>query len=297
MPALMELRDKRVLITGGARGIGLELARMCVADGAIVLLADASETHLAEAVAELRQHSATVHGYVHDVTDRERCYALQRRIAEEVGTVDVLVNNAGVVHAGHFLEADDRAWSHTVEVNLNGLMWMMRAFMPAMIAKREGLVVNVASILGIAPAGGAAVYCATKHALIGLTEAVRHELRERGSTGVHLTIACPGFTNTGMFHGVKTPPLFRAVASRDTAVAIYRALRRRARMLIYPYRFRFLVQIYALTPHWLWTWLTRLFGVHRAMDSHVTHDREHVARALESQTRAPRAGGREGAAT
>jgi short-subunit dehydrogenase len=104
--------------------------------------------------------------------------------------------------------------------------------------------------------------------LIGLTEAVRFELWERGCTGVGLTIACPGFTDTAMFHGVKTSRLFRPVTARSTARAIYRALRKRARILIYPYRYRFLAQIYALTPHWLWKLLTRRFGVHRAMDTH-----------------------------
>jgi all-trans-retinol dehydrogenase (NAD+) len=265
---MMQLHGKTVLITGAGRGIGLELARLCIAERATVLLVDASADHLERALAELLREGGSAHGFVHDISDRNACYGLERRITQEIGPVDVLINNAGVVYKGHFLDADDKGWSHTVEVNFNGLMWMMRAFMPAMVARGEGHVVNVASILGIAPAGGAAVYCATKHALIGLTEAVRFELLERGCTGVGLTIACPGFTDTGMFHGVKTPRLFRPVAARSTAAAIYRALRKRARILIYPYRYRFLAQIYALTPYWLWKVLTRVFGVHRAMDTH-----------------------------
>jgi all-trans-retinol dehydrogenase (NAD+) len=265
---MMQLDGKTVLITGAGRGIGLELARLCIAERATVLLVDASADHLRSAITELRRDGGNVHGFVHDICDRNACYGLERRITQEIGPVDVLINNAGVVYKGHFLDADDKGWSHTVDVNFNGLMWMMRAFMPAMVSRGEGHVVNVASILGIAPAGGAAVYCATKHALIGLTEAVRFELLERGCTGVGLTIACPGFTDTGMFHGVKTPRLFRPVAARNTAMAIYRALRKRTRLLIYPYRYRFLAQIYALTPHWLWKLLTRVFGVHRAMDTH-----------------------------
>jgi all-trans-retinol dehydrogenase (NAD+) len=274
MAGLMQVAGKAVLITGGARGIGLELARMCVADGATVLLVDSSADSLRHAEAELRRADsrAHVHGFVHDVSDRDGCYALQRRIAAELGPVHILINSAGVVHKGDFLEGDDAAWRHTVDVNFNGVMWMMRAFMPAMIAQGEGHVVNVASILGLAPAGGAAVYCATKHALIGLSEAVRYELLERGCPGVSLTTACPGFTATGMFHGVKTPALFRPVAARDTAGAIYRALRRRARLLIYPRRFMLIQQVYALMPHWLWTLVTRLFGVHRAMDTHAARD-------------------------
>lgn len=271
---MMQLASKTVLITGGARGIGLELAKMCAADRATVLIIDASAEHLGRALETLQRDGANVRGFVHDVTDRSACYALQRRIAQELGPVDVLINNAGVVHAGAFLEADDEAWRHTVDVNLHGVMWMMRAFMPPMIERREGHVVNVGSVLGLASAGGAAVYCATKHALVGLTEAVRFELLERGCSGVGLTLACPGFTDTGMFRGVKTPPFFHPVASRDTAMAIHRALRRRARILIYPYRFRLLAQIHALTPYWLWKLITRMLGVHRAMDTHRASDSE-----------------------
>jgi NAD(P)-dependent dehydrogenase (short-subunit alcohol dehydrogenase family) len=274
MTAMLQLASKTVLITGGARGIGLELARMCARDRATVLIADASAEHLAHALELLQKDGADVRGFVHDVTDRSACYALQRRIAAELGPVHVLINNAGIVHQGDFLHADDEGWRRTVDVNLNGVMWMMRAFMPEMIARKEGHVVNVASVLGLAAAGGAAVYCATKHALVGLTEAVRFELVERGCTGVSLTLACPGFTDTGMFHGVKTPPFFRPAATRDTALAIYRALRRRARLLIYPYRFRLVAQVYALTPHWLWAIMTRLLGVHRAMDVHQASGRE-----------------------
>ena len=275
---MLQLAGKTVLITGGARGLGFELARMCAADRATVLIVDASAEHLARAVESLRSEGADVHAFVHDVTDRSACYALERRIAAELGPVHVLINNAGVVHKGDFLEADDEAWRHTVDVNLNGVMWMMRAFMPSMIARREGHVVNVGSVLGLASAGGAAVYCATKHALVSLTEAVRFELLERGCSGVSLTLACPGFTNTGMFHGVQTGALFRPAATRDTATAIYRALRRRARITIYPYRFRLVAQLYALTPHWLWMLMTRMFGVHRAMDTHRASDREGGAR-------------------
>ena len=263
--------DRTVLITGGGRGIGFELAKLCTADGATIVLVDVSEATLNGAVEELRKLGARAEGFVHDVTDRDGCYALRRRIEDAVGHVDVLVNNAGIVHKGDFLAGEDSAWAHTVDVNLNGVMWMMHAFMPSMVKRGRGHVVNVASILGLAPAGGAAVYCATKHAVIALTEAVRFELLERGYPGVHLTAACPGFTDTGMFRGVRTPPMFRAVAPRDTAKAIYRGMRRRSRVIRYPYRFYFLPQFYALCPHPLWRAATRLLGVHRAMDSHTAN--------------------------
>lgn len=269
MNAKRQLTDQTVLITGGARGIGFELAKLCAADDAIVLLADVSEAHIEQAVDALRSTGARVHGFVHDVTDADACYALARRIAEEIGPVHVLINNAGVVRKGHFLEGPDAGWASTLDVNVNGLMWMMRAFMPQMVKRREGLVVNVSSILGFLPAGGAAAYCATKHAVIGLTEAVRSELLERGCTGVKLTLACPGFTNTGMFAGVKTPKMFGAVEPSDTARAIYRAMGRRASLVVYPHWFRLLPLLYAITPRSVWLWLTRRFGVHRAMDSHI----------------------------
>jgi L-ascorbate metabolism protein UlaG (beta-lactamase superfamily)/NAD(P)-dependent dehydrogenase (short-subunit alcohol dehydrogenase family) len=269
--------NRTVLITGGARGIGFELAKLCAADGATVLLVDISEPHIAHAVEVLTARGAKAHGYVHDVTDRSGCYALAERIEAEIGPVHVLINNAGVVRKGDFLEGDDWGWSSTLDVNLNGLIGMMRAFMPRMIERRDGLVVNMSSLLGLLPAGGAATYCATKHAVVGLTEAVRSELMERGITGVELLLACPGFTDTGMFAGVKTPRLFGAVSPRDTARAVYGAMRRRWTWMVYPYWFFLLPAIYAVMPRRVWLWLTRLFGVHRAMDGHIAADRNTLA--------------------
>jgi L-ascorbate metabolism protein UlaG (beta-lactamase superfamily)/NAD(P)-dependent dehydrogenase (short-subunit alcohol dehydrogenase family) len=262
------LSDKTVLITGGARGIGFELAKLCAADDATVLLVDVSEIHVKRAVEALREQGARAHGFVHDVADRAASYALARRIAKEIGPVHILINNAGVVHKGDFLEGGDASWLSMLDVNLHGPMCMMRAFMPQMVERGDGFVVNVSSVLGLVPAGGAAAYCATKHAMVGLTEAVRSELAERGCTGVDLLLACPGFTDTGMFAGVKTPRFFGAVAPSDTARAIHRAMVRRAKLLIYPYRFGLLPLLYLLTPTSLWLWLTKRLGVHRAMDGH-----------------------------
>jgi L-ascorbate metabolism protein UlaG (beta-lactamase superfamily)/NAD(P)-dependent dehydrogenase (short-subunit alcohol dehydrogenase family) len=267
--AKRRLTNRTVLITGGARGIGFELAKLCAADDATVLLVDISEPHVAHAVEVLSAQGAKVHGFVHDVTDRTGCYALADRIEEEIGPVHMLINNAGVVRKGDFLEGDDEGWSSTLNVNLHGLMYMMRAFMPRMIERRDGLVVNMSSILGYLPAGGAAAYCATKHAVVGLTEAVRSELMERGVKGVDLILACPGFTDTGMFAGVRTPRLFGAVSPSATARAIYGAMNRRWTAVVFPYWFFFLPILYAMTPRRVWLWMTRLFGVHRAMDGHI----------------------------
>ena len=81
-------------------------------------------------------------------------------------------------------------------------------------------------------------------------------------------MAADGFQSGAFQHTVKTPALFRAVSTRSTALAIYRALRKRTRLLIHPYRFRWILQVYAFTPHWLWRIITRLFGVHRAFNEH-----------------------------
>lgn len=264
----MDLTDKNVLITGGARGIGLALAKLCAAEGARVLLVDTSGADLSQAVQEITQAGGQAYPFVHDVTDRDGCYALERRITREIGPVHVLVNNAGVVHKGHFLEGNDEAWTHTVDVNLGGMMWMMRAFMPGMVSRGDGHVVNLASLLGYLPAGGAAVYSATKHAVIGLTEAVRFELLERGIRGVTLTTACPGFTATAMFTGVKTPLFFSAVTPDCVAKALHKAIRKRTPIMRYPRRLNLMPIFYALMPHRLWVVGTRRFGAHRAMESH-----------------------------
>lgn len=137
--------------------------------------------------------------------------------------MDVLVNNAGVTECAEVLDLSEHAVRRMTEVNYYGMVWMMQAFVPAMVSRRSGHVVNMCSSagkIGVARLGG---YCATKFAAIGITDSIRPELKK---SGVRFTIVKPGYVNTGMFQGSKVPFITRWQEPDEVAAAILRAVRK-----------------------------------------------------------------------
>jgi NAD(P)-dependent dehydrogenase (short-subunit alcohol dehydrogenase family) len=207
-----------VAVTGGARGIGLAIARAYAAGGARVAIGDVDGDEAGVRAAALGGYAGRL-----DVRDRASFAAFLAGVAEAVGPVDVLVNNAGVAPAGNFVELPDELLDLTVDVNLRGVLNGMRAALPAMLERGSGRVVNIASLAGRIPLPGGAVYGATKHAVVGLTAAVRAELR---GTGVHLTAVLPTFVRTEMVAGLALDGIPKVDADA-VAAAVVRVGRRR----------------------------------------------------------------------
>ena len=121
-----------------------------------------------------------------------------------MGDVDILVNNAGIVTGKKFLDATDGAIEKTFQVNTLAHFWLGKAFLPSMIDKNHGHVVTIASMAGIFGMAGLCDYCASKYAAVGFDESLRNELVAMAKDGIHTTVVCPYFINTGMFDGVQT---------------------------------------------------------------------------------------------
>lgn len=185
-----------VAITGGARGIGLATARAFLRAGARVALGDIDEVEVARAAATL---GATTLGQRLDVTNKESFQAFLAATEARFGRVDVLVNNAGLMPLGAFVEESDAVSRTTLDVNVWGVLLGMRLTLPGMIARGSGHIVNVASMAGKFPIPGAAAYCASKFAVIGLGAAVRQELE---GTGVTISTVLPSAVRTGLVDGV-----------------------------------------------------------------------------------------------
>jgi NADP-dependent 3-hydroxy acid dehydrogenase YdfG len=210
--------NRVVAITGGARGIGLATARAFAAAGARVAIGDVDAGLAAEVAGELG-------GYPHplDVRDRDSFAAYLAATEAALGPVDILVNNAGVAPAGRFVETDPAVLDLVVDVNLRGVMNGMRLALPGMIARRSGLVVNIASLAGRVPLPGAATYGATKHGVVGLTAAVRAEVR---GSGVAVSAVLPMFTRTELISGLRLSGMPK-VDAEQVAAAVVRLARRR----------------------------------------------------------------------
>jgi short-subunit dehydrogenase len=191
----MNVRDKRIVITGGSSGIGLELARQLGAKGARLLLTGRRAGTLTDAVEQLRADGVKAYGLPGNVTDDAARPALVAEADRLFGGLDVLVNNAGGVRAGRLEETSEAELRTMIEVDLIAPILLTRAFLPALRASGDGLIVNIAS--GIAQMGVPfyAGYAAAKGGLARFGEALRRELK---GEGVHVITVFPGATDTPM---------------------------------------------------------------------------------------------------
>jgi short-subunit dehydrogenase len=218
-PEPRSLNGKVVAITGGARGIGLATARALVRAGAKVSLGDLD--------AALAEREATALGAGHvglplDVTDRASFERFVDETEKTLGPLYALVNNAGVMHMERFLEEDDAAAIRQVDINLHGVIIGSKLALARFTARGSGHLVNIASSAGKFGIAGIATYSATKHAVVGLTEALRTELR---GTGVDLSVVMPGIVNTELTAGVTNETrAVKPISPDDVAAAIVEAL-------------------------------------------------------------------------
>jgi NAD(P)-dependent dehydrogenase (short-subunit alcohol dehydrogenase family) len=193
----MLLEKKVALVTGAAQGIGKGIATTLAAEGAMVVLTDVQEQKVAEAAAEINEKTGgTTKSYRLDVTDVPGIRAQVETIEKEFGRIDILVNNAGVQEWVPFLETSEEMWDRHQAVNVKGTFLLSQAVARIMIRQGGGKIINIASDSGVAPTPeGAAAYCASKSAIIGLTRVIAREL---GRHRVYCNAICPGAINTPM---------------------------------------------------------------------------------------------------
>jgi short-subunit dehydrogenase len=183
-----------VLITGASSGIGLELAKLFARDGFDLVLVARRRERLDALGEELgRRHGITYRTLRADLADPAAPGEIERQLAADSVVVDILVNNAGFGELGLFSKTDLETERRMIEVNINALTALTRLFLPGMLARRRGRILNVASTAGFIPGPLMSVYYATKAYVISLSEAVGEELR---GSGVTMTVLCPGPTPT-----------------------------------------------------------------------------------------------------
>jgi len=193
------------VVTGGASGIGQATAVALAAAGARVVVADIEQPPLDDTVAEIESAGGEAIGMICDVSSWESVEALRDRCTEAFGPADIVMNNAGVAGGGAISTIELPAWEWTLGVNLWGVIYGVKAFLPAMLDRGSGHIVNTASIAGHLASTGMGAYNTSKHAVSGFTETLQQEMLE-GDTGVGITCLCPGFVATNIVTSERNRP-------------------------------------------------------------------------------------------
>lgn len=251
---MRDLNGKRALITGGASGIGRHVAERLVPEGAEMVLVDLNEQMLNEALEDIESLGGKVSGYRLDITDTDSIFRLRDRIHQELGPIDVLINNAGVVFGGAFLDVPFEKHVRTYRVNVEGMVAMTYAFLPDLLSRPRGHVVNIASAAGLLGVPWGTSYSSSKWAVIGFSESLRLELEMTRHDSVKVTTVCPSYVSTGLFEGARPPKMTSMLTPEALAQEIVQGLKHDDLYVLTPWLVR-------LTPFLKGVLPTRLFDV------------------------------------
>lgn len=261
----MDLAGKRVVITGAGHGLGRALALEFAQAGTDVVVTDLDPDRASAVAAEVRRLGRAATDYPLDVTVPAQAAAVRDRVRAELGPVDVVVNNAGVVFGGPFQEIPLDRHLATVAVNLAGVLGVTHAFLPDLLSRPGGWVVNVASAAAVVPLPLAASYAATKWAVLGFSDSLREELRQAGQRHVGVTAVCPTYIATGLFDGARPPRLTRLLTPEAVARAVRRAVERGSEFVMLPRSARVLYGVAGLLPRPAYSRVCRWLGVADSM--------------------------------
>lgn len=267
---MSSFRGARVLVTGGAAGIGLAIAAEFGSLGAEVVLADLDEVGARAAADRLKAEGVTASAYRLDVTDLDEILAVRDRIAAELGPIDILVNNAGTVSGGAFLEVPLEQHLRTMRVNTEGVMAVTHSFLPGLIGRPKAHVVTVASVAGWGPAPFGTSYGASKWGAIGFTESLRAEMAQLGHDHVGVTTICPSVVDTGLFEGVPPLRLTTVLTAEDVAKATVDGVAKNRAMVLIPWLSKFAPVLQAL-PTPIFDRAVGLFGGGTMMSTWTGH--------------------------
>jgi NADP-dependent 3-hydroxy acid dehydrogenase YdfG len=265
---LRSLAGQTVAITGGGRGIGRATAAALIAQGARVAIGDIDAALAERTAAELG--SGTI-GLPLDVTDRSSFDRFLTDVEDRLGPLDVLINNAGIMPIGPFLEESDATANRMIDINLVGVIYGSKLALARFTKRGRGHLVQIASIAGKAGFPGGATYCATKHAVLGLSEALRAELRDRN---IDISVVMPVVVNTELGSGLPETRGFKAVQPEDVADCIVEALQTGRFEVFVPKSISGMVRVNALLPRRAVEWMGRALKG----DQVLAHP-DHTARA------------------
>ncbi|MCD4833615.1 MAG: SDR family oxidoreductase [Bacteroidales bacterium] len=268
---MTKFKDKVVLITGGAAGIGKLMAEKILHLGASkMILWDINKENLDTTTKQLKESGFDVYSYIVDVSNLEIVKQTAQKVKDEVGKVDILINNAGVVVGKYFHEHSHDDIDFSMNINISALMHITLEFLNDMIETGEGHIVNIASAAGMTSNPKMSVYSASKWAAIGWSDSLRLEM-EQISKNIRVTTVTPYYISTGMFDGVKSP-IIPIVKPETAANKIIKAIKKNRIFIRMPWLVYTLFFIKGILPvRWFDFIIGKGFGVYKSMNEFKGH--------------------------
>lgn len=259
------VRGTVVLVTGGARGIGRATATAFAQAGALVAIGDLDTETVEKVAAEIEAATGgRVLGLRLDVTDAASFAAFMEAAEQQLGQIGVLVNNAGIMPTGVFIDESPAVTDRIMGINVNGVINGSRLAVERFVRNKRGTIVNVASLAGVSGFPGLATYCASKHAVLGFSEALYGEMREHG---VQVVVVLPGIVRTELSAGAKIPGFMGPIATvdpEDVAAAIVDSIGRKRFRVTVPGRLGAMLTTMSLMPTPMRRWADRVTGTEAA---------------------------------
>jgi short-subunit dehydrogenase len=263
---MSQIQGKKALITGGASGIGKLMGIELLKKGLDTLVIwDFNEALMQSTVAALKTEGFNVIAYTVNVMDTETVIRTAKKVKEEVGTIDILINNAGIIVGKHFLDHTHEDIDRTMGVNSSALMHITAEFLPEMVKMRQGHIVNIASAAGMVSNPKMSVYVASKFSVVGWSDSLLLEMRN-ADTNVQVTTVTPFYISTGMFEGVKSNIV--PIVKPDKAVQkIIRGVEKNSRYVRMPGIIYWVPLFKGILPAFLFDIIVgEWFGMYRSMD-------------------------------
>jgi all-trans-retinol dehydrogenase (NAD+) len=261
----MILAGKRVLITGAGHGLGLAIAVEFARAGAEIVVTDCDLARVDAALIDVRKLSAGSVGYPLDVTRPGQIAAIRDRLLADRGPIDVLINNAGVVFGGEFVDVPLDRHLATIAINLAGLLAATHIFLPDLMGRTEARIVNIASAAAVLALPLATSYAASKWGVLGFSDSLREELHLSGKRHVSVTTICPSYMATGLFDGARPARLTSMLTAETVARATRRAVERGRDFVMLPRSAGILNAATRFLPRACRQWICRMLGVSNSM--------------------------------
>lgn len=265
-----ELRNEIVLVTGGGNGIGRRLAIKLSVLGCRVVVWDVKEKDGKETVKLIKERGREGHYYFCDITNRKEVYSTAVKVKNEIGSVSIVINNAGIVTGESLLKCPDDSIERTFQVNSIAHFWVCKSFLPDMISKNHGHIVTIASLAGYFPLCDLTDYCSSKGAAISFHETLYAELMRDKCFGIKTTLVCPHHVNTSLLPGFKISAL-PSLETEYVAEKIISSIRSNEEVVFIPGYFKVLFALKSIFPFCVTMKAFEMLNAFNAMENFVRH--------------------------